>query len=242
MHKFIGSVLLAVAIAVVWTFAGIAAEQTWCPLCGMNLKMFWKTTHWLTFPGGERTGYCSIHCASIAAEGKADKIKKWEVVDYDTKKPTDAWKAFFLVGSDLPGTMTANSKLGFASKDTAESYLSEHGGKIVDFDVALNTALADRGADMSMLKKKVSKMAAKGEKLAEKHGCFKCHGEGGAGGKGLAWSSPEFAKKMDDKVKIKQAIVGGSHEMKAYGKSIPEKQLQAVMLYVWSKRSKGSAQ
>ena len=127
-----------------------AEEQKWCPLCSMNLKMFWKTTHWLTFSDGTRTGYCSIHCASKPYQKRPTEIERWEVADYDTKKLINANKAHFLIGSDLPGTMTPVSKLAFASLDVAKRYQKEHGGTIGTLDDALKGAIEGRGEDMAM--------------------------------------------------------------------------------------------
>jgi len=215
-----------------------ATEQKYCPLCSMNLKMFWKTSHWLTFSDKTTTGYCSIHCASMVYEKRTGQIDRWEVADYDTKSLTNAYEAHFLIGSDLPGTMTPVSKLAFASLETAQTYQKKHGGTLTDFDGALKAAIEGRGEDMAMLKKKVAAMSAVGKDLAGKQGCYKCHGDGGAGGEAIAWNSKEFADKMGDKVKIKESIMGGSHKMEGYQGKINEKELHAITLSVWSQRAK----
>lgn len=222
---------------VLFVFAGVQAEeQKWCPLCSMNLKMFWKTTHWLTFTDGTRTGYCSIHCASIVYQERAVDIDHWEVADYDTRRIINARKSHFLIGSDLPGTMTPVSKLAFASLDTAERYQKEHGGTIGTLDDALKRAFEGRGEDMALIKKKVGKMSAMGKKLAGKHGCFKCHGKDGTGGTAIEWDTAEFARKMDSRVKIKEKILGGTHKMDGYQDKITEKELHAITIYLWTQR------
>jgi len=215
-----------------------AEEQKWCPLCSMNLKMFWKTTHWLTFSDGTRTGYCSIHCASKVYQDRATDIDRWEVADSDTKKLINARKAHFLIGSDLPGTMTPASKLAFASLDVAKKYQKEHGGTIGTLDDALKRALEGRGEDMALIKKKKAKMSAMGKKLAGKHGCYRCHGEGGTGGTAFGWNTARFAKKMDSRVKIKEKILGGTPKMEGYKGKIAEKELHAITIYLWTQRPK----
>ncbi len=215
-----------------------AEEQKWCPLCSMNLKMFWKTTHWLTFSDGTRTGYCSIHCASKVYQDRATDIDRWEVADYDTKKLINGRKAHFLIGSDLPGTMTPVSKLAFASLDVAKKYQKEHGGTIGTLDDALKRALEGRGEDMALIKKKKAKMSAMGKKLAGKHGCYRCHGEGGTGGTAIGWNTARFAKKMDSRVKIKEKILGGTPKMEGYKGKITEKELHAITIYLWTQRPK----
>jgi nitrous oxide reductase accessory protein NosL len=215
-----------------------AEEQEWCPLCSMNLKMFWKTSHWLTFSDGKTTGYCSIHCASKVYQKRPTEIDLWEVADYHMKTLINAHRAYFLIGSDLPGTMTPVSKLAFASNDVAKSYQKEHGGTIGTLDDALERAIEGRGEDMALIKKKKAKMSAMGKKLAVKHGCYICHGEGGAGGRAVAWNTSEFASSMDSRVKIKKLILGGSHKMEGYQGKITEKELHAITIYVWTQRPK----
>jgi len=233
---------------IIWTFVFVlgvclfsavqAEDQKWCPLCSMNLKMFWKTTQWLTFSDGKRTGYCSIHCASKVYQEKAADIKGWEVADYDTDKLINAHKAHFLIGSDLPGTMTPVSKLAFASLDVAKRYQKEHGGTLGTLDDALKRAIEGRGEDMDVIKKKKAETSEMGKKLAEKHGCYKCHGEGGTGGTAPAWNTSQFANEMDSRVKIKQVILGGKNKMEGYQVKITEKELHAITIYVWTRRDK----
>ena len=187
---------------------------------------------------GKRTGYCSIHCASIVYQKNPTGIDRWEVADYDTKKLIDGRKAHFLIGSDLPGTMTSVSKLAFASLDVAKRYQKEHGGDIGTLDDALKRAIEGRGEDMAVIKKKKAMMATMGKKLAGKFGCYKCHGDGGAGGQAIAWNSPEFAEEMDNRVKIKQQVLGGSPNMPGYKGKIPEKPLHAITIYIWTQRAK----
>jgi mono/diheme cytochrome c family protein len=230
MGVFLSSLALSSAVQ--------ADEQKWCPLCGMNLKMYWKTHHRLTFSDGTSTGYCSIHCAALVYKDRAGEIDRWEVVDYDTEKLTDARKARFLIGSDLPGTMTPVSKLAFASPDTAKRYQEKHGGIVGSFDDALRRTLEGMGEDMALIQKKVAQVSAMGKDLAGKHGCFQCHGESGSGGKAAGWNSPAFARTMDTRVKIKKAILGGSHKMKGYEGKMTEKELHAITVYIWTQRAK----
>ncbi|MFH1629820.1 MAG: nitrous oxide reductase accessory protein NosL [Pseudomonadota bacterium] len=215
-----------------------AEEQKYCPLCSMNLKMFWKTTQWLTFSDGKRTGYCSIHCASIVYQKRPTEIDRWEVVDYDTKKLIDGRKAHFLIGSDLPGTMTPVSKLAFASLDVAKRYQKEHGGSIGTLDDALKRAIEGRREDMAVIKKKKAVMAAMGKKLAGEYGCYRCHGDAGRGGTATAWNSKKFAEEMNSRVKIKETIMAGAPGMEGYKGKIQEKPLHAITIYIWTQRAK----
>jgi len=223
--------------AILLVYSVRAEEQTYCPLCSMNLKMCWKTNHWLTFSDGTRTGYCSIHCASEVFQQRATEIDRWEVTDYDTERLVDARKAHFLIGSNLPGTMTPVSKLAFAAMDTAKTYQEKHGGTVGSLDDALQRALEGRGEDMAMIKEKVAKMSAMGNDLSRKHGCYTCHGEGGSGGKAAAWNSKDFARRMNSRVKVKEAVLGGAHGMEGYGGKITEQELHAITVYLWGRRA-----
>ena len=237
MKRLVASIL-CVSIIIIGASLLKAEEQKWCPLCSMNLKMFLKTNHWLTFSDGTKTGFCSIHCAALVHKKRATDIDRWEVVDYDTKTLINAHTANFLIQSDLPGTMTPVSKLAFASLGTAKKYQKEHGGTIGAFDDALKRALEGMGEDMAMIKKKVAKMSAMGKKLAGKHGCDRCHGDGGTGGTAIGWNTKEFAKSMDNRVKIKKKILSGGHKMEGYLGKMTEKELHAIAIYLWTQRPK----
>jgi hypothetical protein len=214
----------------------LAEEQKWCPLCSMDLKMFWRSSHWLTFADGTRTGYCSIHCACQVYGERPAHIDHWEAVGHDTQKLIDARTAPFLIGSSLPGTMTAVSKVAFASVEAAKGYQQQHGGQIGTFDDALKRSLDDLGSDKALIVQRVAKMTELGKGLAAKHGCYSCHGKDGTGGKAKAWNTVEFFRKMDSRVKIKNAITEGTPAMEGYGGNIPGQELHAITVYVWSQR------
>jgi nitrous oxide reductase accessory protein NosL len=227
-------------IVILFTTISFAQEgQKWCPMCGMNLKMFHKTHHRVIFKDGTQRGYCSLHCAAIVHKKMKDQIAKVEVADFVTDEIISADKAFYLVGSDLPGVMTVVSKKAFSSEVDAKKYQNDHGGKIVRFEEALRMAQADLPADMKMLKeKKIPKMIKMGKKVAEAKGCFTCHGpEGKGGGRAPAWNAPGFASRMNTKVKIKETIMKGKGRMPSFEGKIAEKELQALMLYIWSLRT-----
>ena len=211
-------------------------EPRWCPVCGMNLKMYHQTNNRLTYSDGKKDQTCSIFCAAQLYEKRPTEIDRWEVVDYETKGWIDAKKAHWLIGSDIPGVMTAVSKLAFSSLEDAKKYQKKHGGTIGTFDDALNRTLSDMGSDRKMIMAKVAERAKMGKDLAGKNGCYKCHGEEGKGGPALGWSAPEFLKKMDNRVKIKEAITKGVPGMPGYEGKIDEKDLHSITLYIWSLR------
>jgi len=211
-------------------------EPKWCPLCGMNLKMYHQTSNRLTFSDGSKVQTCSIFCAAQFYEKRPTEIERWEVVDYETKGWIDARKAHWLIGSDIPGVMTAVSKLAFLSLGDAQKYQKKHRGTLGKFDDALNRTLSDMGSDRKMIMARVAERVKEGKDLAGIYGCYKCHGEEGKGGTASGWNIPEFAKRMDTRIKIKETITKGWQGMQGYEGKLNEKDLHSITLYIWSRR------
>ena len=211
-------------------------EPRWCPLCGMNLKMYHQTSNCLTFSDRAKIETCSIFCAAQFYEKRPTEIDRWEVVDYEAKGWIEAKKAHWLIGSDIPGVMTAVSKLAFLVMDDAKEYQKKHGGTIGTFNDVLNRTLSDMGSDKKMVMSRVAERAKMGKDLAGKHGCYQCHGEEGRGGTASGWITPSFSKKMENRVKIKEAITKGVPGMHGYEGKIDEKDLHSITLYIWSLR------
>jgi len=211
-------------------------EAKWCPLWGMNLKMYHQTSNRLTFLGGTKVQTCSIFCAAQVYEKRPTEIDRWEVVDYETKGWIDARNAHWLVGSDIPGVMTAISKIAFLSVEDVKKYEKKHGGTIGTFDEALNRTLSDMGSDRKMIMARVAERTKMGKDLAGKHGCYKCHGEEGKGGSASGWNTPDFSKKMNTRIKIKETVTKGVPGMPSHEGSMDDKDLHSVTLYIWSMR------
>ncbi len=109
-----------------------------CINCGMSLKMFYKTSHIATLADGSKKQYCSIAC--LSSDMKKEHVVSVEVVDAKTQKIINAKKAYYVIDSDVKGTMSKRSKLAFASHQDAEAFIKEHGGKIISFQQALKAA------------------------------------------------------------------------------------------------------
>ncbi len=187
-------------------------EKPWCHICGMSLKMFYKTSHAVILKDGTKRQYCSIRCLVVDYPKIKDKIKDILVVDAKTNKLIPAKKAYYVVGSKVPGTMSKVSKIAFASKEDAKAFQKKYGGEIVDFDTAFKIAKNSLKKDMAMLKKKKQKMMYPKGKIIYKKMC----------------------KEDIDKSKFK--TIG---ELKSYilssgvcGK-VKGKKLQALALYLW---------
>jgi len=244
MRKDKNLYLMAVGFIILWIclFLSLSSkivakeEPRWCPLCSMNLKMYHQTNNRLTFSDGSRVQTCSIFCAAQMYEKKSTEIDRWEVVDYETKIFTDAKKAHWLIDSNIPGVMTAVSKIAFSSLEDGQKYMKNHGGTLGTFGDALNRTLSDMGSDRKMIMARVAERAKMGKDLSGKHGCYQCHGEEGKGGAASGWNSEKFQKEMDTRIKIKEAITKGALGMPGYEGKIEEKDLHSITLYIWSLR------
>ena len=130
-----------------------------CPYCGMSRTKWHHSRHLVQYDDGLVDGTCSIHCLAISLSlnidrgpkaiyaadfGAGDKIKPLLEVDGMT----------YLVGSSLRGTMTANSKMAFASRSAAERFQSEKGGDLTDFDKALTLAYVGMAKDTIGIRKR----------------------------------------------------------------------------------------
>jgi len=244
MNKYKSFYLIAMGFVILWvnlfiilSFDSEAKEEPrWCTLCGMNLKMYHQTSNRLTFSDGAKVQTCSIFCAAQVYEKKPTEVDRWEVVDYETKIFIDAKKAHWLIGSDIAGVMTAVGKIAFSSLEDAQKYQKKHGGNLGNFDDALNRTLSDMGSDRKMIMAKVAGRVKEGKDLSGKHECYKCHGEEGKGRSASGWNTSEFAKRIDTRIKIKEAITKGCQGMHGYEEKIDEKDLHSITLYIWSLR------
>jgi len=183
------------------------AKKMWCVVCGMNLKMFYKTS----YIAGDKQ-YCSIRCLVADMSNSPTKLDEVKVVDAKTEQLIIAKDAFFVIGSDVKGTMSKVSKLAFAKKSDAEAFVKEHGGKIVDFQTVIKEAKASLKRDSAMVGMKKKKMMyPMGKKLLTK----KCKGN-------IDPNRFDAINELKSEIKAKNIC-----------KDINEKQLQAVALYLW---------
>lgn len=113
-----------------------------CPICGMHLPTFYKTSHAADTKHGTRQ-YCSIHCVVEDNELNKTDLKNLRAVDANSLKIISAIDAFYVVGSKKPATMSRTSKYAFAKKSEAESFAKEFGGKVMKFYDAYDVATKD---------------------------------------------------------------------------------------------------
>lgn len=145
-------------------------QKEWCPVCGMSIGMFYKTSHTSKIHNHQERQYCSMRCLAVDMQEHKIDVNDIKVVDSSTQKLIEAKSAFYVVGSDVAGTMSKVSKLAFADKEAAEDFNMEHGGKVVDFTVALKMAQDSLASDVAMVESKKSKQIyPMGQKIFEKN-------------------------------------------------------------------------
>ncbi len=113
-----------------------------CAICGMNLPMFYKTNHTAKTPKGIKQ-YCSLHCLVYDNEFNKTDLYNVKVVDTNSLRFIDAMKAWYVVGSNKPATMSRISKYAFKSEKEAKAFAKKYGGKVMHFYDAYKIATQD---------------------------------------------------------------------------------------------------
>ncbi len=130
-----------------------------CPYCGMDRTKWQHSRHLVHYDDGLVDGTCSIHCMAISLSLNLDRgPKAIYAADFGSNeaiKPlVNVDEAHYLMGSKLKGTMTAHSKMAFASEAAAKQAMAEQGGELVNFDTALSDAYLGMAKDTMMIRKK----------------------------------------------------------------------------------------
>jgi len=119
-----------------------------CKYCGMDRKRFHHSRMLLHYLDGTAEGVCSLRCAATSLTlyvGRGARAL-WvgdNASPAEIKPLADAEKAFYLIGSSLPGVMTRRSKVAYSTQEAAEASKTANGGEIGDFDKALLAAYTD---------------------------------------------------------------------------------------------------
>ncbi|MCK9490911.1 MAG: nitrous oxide reductase accessory protein NosL [Sulfurimonas sp.] len=194
------------------------AEKEWCPVCGMSIKMFYKTSHAAELKNKTPRQYCSMRCLVEDKEEYGIEDSSIKVVDASSQKLIYANDAFYVLDSDVKGTMSRVSKLAFALKDDANEHIKKHGGKIVSFDEAIKSAKQSLASDKALSQsKKEKKVYAMGEKIYEKM----------------------CSKDIDETNYIEINELKADIKNSKLCKPMDEQKLQAVALYLWEVKRLG---
>lgn len=186
-------------------------QKHWCPICGMKLESFYKTNHAVVLNNGNTRQYCSIRCLVSDFPNIEGQIKKFLVVDAKTEKLIDAKKAYYVIGSSAPGTMTKVSKIAFGLEADAKAFQKDFGGEIKDFGAAFQTAEESMKTDIEMTSMKRQKMMYPMGEKAYKSVCKPVN-------------PADF-----EQISVMKAYITDN----GLCGSLNESQLQAVALYLW---------
>jgi len=129
-----------------------------CPYCSMDLRANHRTRMLVHYGNDLPDPTCSIHCTAISLANNLFLEPKaiWvgdEGADTEPRPLIDATQATYLVGSDLPGIMTWNSKYAFSGNDAALAAQKSHGGQLMNFRQVLKAAYNDMDDDLERMRK-----------------------------------------------------------------------------------------
>ncbi|ABB44595.1 conserved hypothetical protein [Sulfurimonas denitrificans DSM 1251] len=145
------------------------SQKEWCPVCGMKLESFYKTSHTSKVNHTDKQ-YCSMRCLAVDMQEHKIDTNDVKVVDALSQKLIFAKDAHYVVGSDVKGTMSKVSKVAFSSKEAADDFNIEHGGEVVSFEKALKMASESLDSDIEMVQNKKEKQVyPMGKKIYDKN-------------------------------------------------------------------------
>ena len=188
--------------------------KQWCPVCGMKIENFYKTSYTAKLKtNGTQRQYCSMRCLVMDMKEYGIDQKSIKVLDVKTQKYINAKDAIYVVNSRISGTMSKQSKIAFSSKKDAKQFKKKYRGKIVTFDIALQIAKNSLETDNHMMmKKKKKKIYTRGERIFEKV-CQK--------------------DKIDPTNYIEINELKSDIVTNRWCKPLKEKDLQALSVYIW---------
>lgn len=129
-----------------------------CPYCGMDRKQFHHSRMVVQYGDDLPDATCSLHCAALSLSLNIDREPKaiWVADNAAAGEPkplVEAERAVFLVGSKLPGVMTAQSKVAYGGEEAAKAAQAAHGGDVAGFDQALLAAYTGMSQDVARIRK-----------------------------------------------------------------------------------------
>ena len=131
-----------------------------CPLCGMSRDTFAHSRMLVRYQDGSTFASCSLHCTALELAYHPGKVPVEIMVgDYASKGLVNAENAMWVLGGSKKGVMTANAKWAFGNRTAAQEFINQNGGRIVDFETAMQAAYADMYADTLMIRQKRQKKA-----------------------------------------------------------------------------------
>lgn len=125
-----------------------------CQYCGMDRVKFGHSRMLVAYKDGGEVGTCSLHCMSLEYANSINRVPvKLLVSDYNSGELIDAHTAFWVLGGDRRGVMTARAKWAFNARSSADAFISQYGGSMIDFDQAMKASYEDMYADVQRIRK-----------------------------------------------------------------------------------------
>ena len=149
-------ILVYSAIAIHLTGGGaVHAGDAACRYCAMKRSHYPHSWVIIAHQDDSVEMVCSVHCAAIdMALHTGKQIDQITVADYKTHRQIPAETAFWVIGGDRAGVMTARAKWAFKAETDAQRFIKDHGGKLADFDTVIKAAFEDMYKDTLMIRKK----------------------------------------------------------------------------------------
>jgi copper chaperone NosL len=140
-----------------------------CPYCGMDRRQWHHSRHLVHYDDDLVDGTCSLHCTAISLSLNIDRGPKTiYAADFASDEPVrplvNVDRVQYLIGSTLPGTMSARSKMAFADPAAAAAARQTHGGELGDFGEALTAAHLDMARDTEMVRRRRAERRARMER------------------------------------------------------------------------------
>ena len=124
-----------------------------CKYCGMNCQHYAKSRMLIEYDGIPAQATCSLHCAaSELASAKNRRLKSIQVGDFATSEMINADKAHWVIGGSQPGVMTMTATWAFNKRIDAETFIKNNGGKLGDFNDAIDAIYEDLKSTTKMIK------------------------------------------------------------------------------------------
>ena len=157
-----GFVIIFITAVVIVSGNFVLAGENGCHYCGMKKAMFAHSWVNIEREDGSLVGVCSVHCAAIDMALNIDKpAKNITVGDYSSKKQIEADTAYWVIGGNKMGVMTTRAKWAFGSKESADDFIKQHGGRPAIFEEVMKAAFEDMYQDTLMIQKKRKMMRMK---------------------------------------------------------------------------------
>ena len=122
-----------------------------CKYCGMYRRAFNHSRMLLERAGDGPVGTCSLNCTAVDYMRNLDSLPTAiKVADYGTKKLIDAEAAYWVIGGNKQGVMTARAKWAFKRQSDARAFIKKHGGEPATFEEAIKASYEDLYKDMEL--------------------------------------------------------------------------------------------